>query len=369
MEKWILLNKAVILLYCCLIYIRGQVHNYVYLLLFILGYISINMTAYIINNNKLRGLLLLSSTILIIPLSIYVNIYFMLLFPTCVFEAASYYTRNIFMPAAASALPITIVNAEYTAEYIVFGVLSFIVFRLCLASHEKISELLLKNDELKHKNYYLSTHNEKNDEYLEQLKYVSQLEERNNIAQEIHDKIGHTISGSLMQLEAARLLMKVDVEKSNSMVENVVNVLREGMESIRSTLRNIKPPAEQMGIGKVKLMIDRFALNNKTKVNFLYEGNLEYISFIQWKVIYENISEALTNSIKYAEADSVTVSIRVLNRIIKAEIKDNGLGELQIKKGLGIRGIEERTQNIGGNVIVDGTSGFSIIMLLPVNIE
>ena len=44
-------------------------------------------------------------------------------------------------------------------------------------------------------------------EYNKQIIYTSQLQERNNIAQEIHDKLGHSISGSLMQLEAAKLIM------------------------------------------------------------------------------------------------------------------------------------------------------------------
>ncbi|MBZ9688965.1 histidine kinase dimerization/phosphoacceptor domain-containing protein [Clostridium estertheticum] len=71
---------------------------------------------------------------------------------------------------------------------------------------------------------------------------MSQLEERNKIAQEIHDNIGHTLSGGIMQLEGAKLLLDIDLPKSKSMVQSTINVLREGMDNIRITLKNIKPP-------------------------------------------------------------------------------------------------------------------------------
>ena len=63
----------------------------------------------------------------------------------------------------------------------------------------------------------------------------------------------------------------------------------------------------------------------------------------------------------------VTVNIQVFNKITKAEIKDNGIGNFNIKKGMGIKGIEERCEKIGGKVIIDGSMGFSVILILPMN--
>ncbi|WP_164958210.1 histidine kinase dimerization/phosphoacceptor domain-containing protein [Clostridium estertheticum] len=82
----------------------------------------------------------------------------------------------------------------------------------------------------------------KDEQFHKQYKYMSQLEERNKIAQEIHDNIGHTLSGGIMQLEGAKLLLDIDLPKSKSMVQSTINVLREGMDNIRITLKNIKPP-------------------------------------------------------------------------------------------------------------------------------
>lgn len=189
------------------------------------------------------------------------------------------------------------------------------------------------------------------------------------MAQEIHDRVGHAISGSLMQLEAARLLMEKDRVKAGEIIQNVINILREGMENIRATLRNIKPPAEQLGINRVKLVLDEFTVNNRIKTTLMYQGNMEQISPIQWKVIHDNINEALTNALKYSQASTIFINIEVLNTFIKSEIRDNGTGAFTVKKGLGINGMEERSGIIGGKVIIDGSKGFSVITLLPVGGE
>jgi len=54
---------------------------------------------------------------------------------------------------------------------------------------------------------------------------------------------------------------------------------------------------------------------------------------------------------------------------VKAEVSDNGHGAFIVKKGLGICGMEERSGRIGGKVVVDGSKGFSVITLLPMEVE
>lgn len=69
---------------------------------------------------------------------------------------------------------------------------------------------------------------------------------------------------------------------------------------------------------------------------------------------------------KYADATVISIDIHVLNKMVKVQVKDNGKGATLVKKGLGIMGMEERTASVNGKIIVDGTSGFSVTMLLPI---
>lgn len=369
MENLILITKFFVLIFFVLDYLKGSNGNYTAVVFIVLAYISINVFMYIPRNKKIKLVLLITSICIILVSYYEVNILFILLVPINILELLILYKGepSIFALLLLLVTSSALVDKSIFTEYIFVFLVSSEILYLAQKSYNKINNLSKINDKLRESNYRLSNNLNKDSEYKEQIIYTSQLEERNKITQEIHDSIGHTISGGLMQLEAAKLLIEKDPEKSKAIMQNVINVLREGMEVIRAALRNIKPSAEQLGINKIKLILDKFTLQSNIKVNLVYSGDIEKISFIQWKVIQANLSEALTNVIKYSKATSVTMTIQVLNKFIKAEIKDNGIGAGNISKGIGIRGMEERIQNLEGKIIIDGSGGFSIIMLLPID--
>ncbi|MFF0651094.1 sensor histidine kinase, partial [Bacillus velezensis] len=101
-------------------------------------------------------------------------------------------------------------------------------------------------------------------------------------------------------------------------------------------------------------------------VPFTHQGDLDRLTQMHWRVIQENVTEALTNAMKYADATQIFIDIHVLNKAVKAEVKDNGNGAGRFKKGLGMLGMEERAAVLHGTVIFDGTAGFSVTTLLPV---
>lgn len=120
------------------------------------------------------------------------------------------------------------------------------------------------------------------------------------------------------------------------MVRNVTENLKEGMESIRSTLRTIKPAPEQLGINRLKLILEEFTLNNGIETELSHDGRLDVITHLQWNILTDNMREALTNSLKHSSASAVRVKIEVMNKVIKMEVRDNGKGETVIKKGWGL---------------------------------
>ena len=79
------------------------------------------------------------------------------------------------------------------------------------------------------------------DKYIEQSKVLASLNERNYIAQKMHDSLGHRITGSIMQLEVTREVMDTNMDLSKQCLNNAIDNLKEGMDEIRSFLSNIKP--------------------------------------------------------------------------------------------------------------------------------
>ena len=200
--------------------------------------------------------------------------------------------------------------------------------------------------------------------YLEQNEVVISLRERNIMAQKLHDHLGHRITSSIMQLEVTKETLGKDNEISKKYLLSAMENLRNGMEEIRVVLRNLKPSEKTITVENIKNLLLEFQYNSGIKINFHLEGKLENLGTKRLIVIEENIKEALTNALKYSKASYINVSILIYNKVARVEIKDNGQGAKNIKKGLGLIGIEERLEKINGNMKIDGSDGFTLNMIL-----
>lgn len=366
MDAWIDITKIFILFYCIYQYCNDKMKNIYELVLIVLLYICFNTLIHIVRKKSIKRIMLILS---IIDLGIAVNFFnqvFIFLVILNILELNFDFNYKIIIIISELIFILFLISPSIWAEYMIFTFFSCAIYVLSNNYSIKVSKIIKENDEMREKIYNLSSRLDKNYEYEQQIKYMSKLEERNKIAQEIHDKLGHTIAGSLIQLEASKLFLHKDIKKSEEIINKVTEILRNSNESIRASLKNIKPPSEQMGINKIKIALDEFSVNSGINANLVYTGMMDKITHIKWKVIYDNLGEALTNILKYSKATQVTVKIDVLSKFIKVEIKDNGVGTSNIKKSLGIIGMEERCSKLQGKIIVDGSSGFSVITILPI---
>ena len=365
MDNWMIGTRMVVLLYCILRYVRGSMYDIPLTIIAILAYISACMVSYIFKNSVIKKASRLFSVAILISSAASVDIVFILLISVDIMELISYYTENNYVLLLFISLPGFFYYNDLLAEYVGFCLLSWLIYMVSKRYYNSLDTFKKVNEELRDRNEVLISRLDAGNEYEAQLRYLSQIEERNSLAQKIHDRVGHTLAGSIIQLEAAGLIMEKDTGKAAQMVGTVADNLKEGMESIRSTLREIKPAPEQLGINRLKLILEEFSLNNGIGTFISYQGSLDAVSNVQWKIIIDNIREALTNALKYSAATRINVRLEVMNRLIKAEVHDNGKGAISIKKGLGLAGMEERTENAGGKLILDGSNGFSVITLLP----
>ncbi len=366
MEAWSLVNRIVVQIYCIIRYVGEGMTNTSQTVFMLLIYICADMLAHIVRRKILKQMYLLLSIVILCVFSVFTNGLFLLPVVVDAGELVLSFTDNKKIMLPIMLAPIIFCSRSLYPEYILVSLLSFIVFLLSARLSDANVALMRINERFREKRDELDSHIEAGIEYENQVRYLTQLEERNNLAQNIHDKIGHTIAGSIIQLQAATVLIDKDKEKAASIIEDTAENLRNGMSSIRSTLRSIKPASEQLGINRLKLMVEELSLKSSIKTSFTYKGDLEKIKHSHWRIITDNIKEALTNSIKYSHATKIDVELEVLNKMIKAQVKDNGIGSRQIKKGLGIMGMEERAEGAGGNLIIDGTFGFCVITLLPI---
>ncbi len=190
------------------------------------------------------------------------------------------------------------------------------------------------------------------------------LEERAELSQTLHDKLGHNINGSVYQLEAVKVLMEKEPEVSKKMVQAVIDQLRGGMDEIRVILRKERPAKYKLAV----LQLEKLCEDCRAKgvdAELITEGELKDIPEKYLEVILDNAYEAVSNSMKYAKCNRIKINVHVLNQMIRCSISDNGIGCKEIVDGIGISGMRKRIREINGILDFETEAGFTINMLLP----
>ena len=366
MERMTVMSKLILIFFIMLTFLYAAAPNLAWGILFLLLYISLNITIHLLKQRYIVSLFLLVSVTITLIACVQANPIFILLMPLSILELCQLWTKKTIIPIVFAISPVFYIQQELQAVFLLVAIYTITIFTFEKYNEQKHVKNEQQLDWMRNTNQKLIKQIHENDTYLKQSAYMFRLEERNRISQQIHDDVGHAITGALIQMEASKRMLHVDKEKAEELLQNAIGITQEGIEHIRLTLKNMKPSTEQVGINRLKLIIDEFTAKHDKQTILTYEGDIEKVNAFQWEVIQKNTTEALTNSVKYAEnSTQIAVNVIVLNKLVKVEVKDNGAGAERFEKGLGIIGMEERSASMGGQVIVDGTNGFSVTTLLP----
>ncbi|WP_274362865.1 sensor histidine kinase [Paenibacillus thermotolerans] len=194
-----------------------------------------------------------------------------------------------------------------------------------------------------------------------QIASIAEVKERNRIARDIHDSVGHGIAGILIQLQAAYKLHAKDEAKSMEIVKHSIDGLTNALQLLRDTVHNIKP-REEIGVGYIRGIIEQFRF---CPVHLKLSGDFNRLPADHLELLSTNIKEALTNAARHSQATEVNISIDANERYTRLYIKDNGIGCSFVKEGLGLSGMKERVKNVGGSISISADEGFLIVCLLP----
>lgn len=193
---------------------------------------------------------------------------------------------------------------------------------------------------------------------------LTEVSERNRIAGEIHDNVGHEIAGVLMQLEVGEKLMERDREASKKAIIQGRNRLAETLVLLRNTVHNLRPK-ENTGLQYLKEIVESFEYGH---IHFEHSGDFNSLSSLHYDVLGSNLKEALTNIQKYSRGKNILIKIEVMEKLVRLFIKDDGIGckAPSFSRGMGLKGMKERAENMGGNLSVDGKEGFLVVTILPI---
>lgn len=190
------------------------------------------------------------------------------------------------------------------------------------------------------------------------------LEERAQLSQTLHDKLGHNINGSVYQLEAVKVLLEKEPETSKKMIQAVIDQLRTGMDEIRAILRKERPKKYKLAILQLEKLCEE-CRQKGVEASLVTEGELSEVPEKYLEILLDNAYEAVSNSLKYAECSKIDIKICIMNQVIRCSIADNGIGCKEIVDGMGIAGMRRRVREVNGILDFETEAGFTINMLLP----
>lgn len=186
---------------------------------------------------------------------------------------------------------------------------------------------------------------------------LATLNERNRIAREIHDNVGHLLSSSILQIGAIIAITKETNTKAS--LEVVKNTLNTGMNSIRCSVHNLHNNSIDL-FSELNSLVNEFAFCNaslKYEITGVIPANAKY-------AIIAIVKEALANVIKHSNCDDVFISLFEHPKLFQLIIYDNGTKKAPIhnNNGMGLESIKKRVASIDGIVNFDNSKGFKIFI-------
>lgn len=203
-------------------------------------------------------------------------------------------------------------------------------------------------------------------------KRLSIEQERNRIAQEMHDSAGHTFTmiSSLSKIAGCEIVSEnPDISKISESLADIDGLSRSGVTQLRCSINNLREDEFMTTVTKaIQTVIDAV---RGVEIDFCPQGIEDERYSFAIRTVYDNVRETITNTMRYSEADRIDIIAKFLGDRLEIYILDNGKGCEKIKENNGLRGIRERTEKLGGKVrfmSVKG-EGFSTIINIPVKIK
>jgi len=188
-------------------------------------------------------------------------------------------------------------------------------------------------------------------EYALKVESIATLQERNRIAREIHDSLGHSLTAFNLHLEAALRLMQSHPEDAIALLHEAQHLGNTALQDVRHSVATLRAEPLQ-GISLEEGIMSLLAeFQRSTNVSPKATLELNCLIPADLKIaLYRIIQEALTNICKYAEATAVTVTLRTTQQAVELSIQDNGKGfdPQRTTTGFGLRGMQERTIALHG---------------------
>ncbi len=261
-----------------------------------------------------------------------------------------------FYPESVRLLLLFGKNFLYSLNIVVFMIsLLFYILSAITERHRIEEELRMASQANRELNSYLAL-SEK----------IAEDRERKRIAREIHDTLGHALTGISAGIDAVKVLVDIDTNRAKEQLNNVSVVVRDGIRDVRGSLNKMRPGALENNTLKealIKIIREYEAISN-LEIHLRYEWDNIDLDIAKEDIVFRVIQESITNSVRHGHAKTIWIELLEEESYVMT-IRDDGVGFDELHYGYGLKQMQERLMIIGGSVRFENRDGFYTHIEIP----
>jgi signal transduction histidine kinase len=196
--------------------------------------------------------------------------------------------------------------------------------------------------------------------YAVQAEEMATIQERNRLAREIHDNVGHYLTVVNVQIEAARAVMAQDPDRARTALDKAQKLTKDGLTAVRQSVAAFResPTDSRSLIDAIQSLVQE-TRSSGLVAEFEVVGEHRSLDSQTKLTLFRVAQEGLTNVRKHAHASRVDVVLDYsLPQTIRLSIRDNGVGKsAAVVDGFGLIGMRERVHMLGGRLTIESAVG------------
>lgn len=212
-------------------------------------------------------------------------------------------------------------------------------------------------------------------DYAMRLEELTTAQERNRLAREIHDGLGHYLTAMNLQAQVVSTLLTHEPERAQQALARMQAMIQEALDDVRRSVAELRSePILGSNLIEALLPIVDESRAEGLATELVVNGEVRPLSIATRLTLYRAVQEGLTNVRKHAQASRVMITIHFAANQVRLRIQDNGAGSVvdmdhtnNEKNRFGLFGLKERVQLLGGTMMIQTSpgQGFCLDILLP----
>lgn len=193
----------------------------------------------------------------------------------------------------------------------------------------------------------------------EEIEHLAKVAERERIARDLHDVLGHTLSVITLKSELAGKLMDRDPARAGKEIREVEQISRQALSEVRDAIRGYRAKGLAAELAQAKATLETAGVAVQCD-----SGTSMQLPALQESVLSLAVREGVTNVVRHAQASVCRLRLEQQNGSCRLEIADDGRGFSSLE-GNGLRGMRERVEMLGGSLERNNRSGTTLVITLP----